>query len=126
MVQAGLDVLAVVVALLLVEGCFGTQALESSLQLHQLCLPSLPMPALIADVLEVRGGGRGSGGPSCPESLRLATVRMSGNTGRRRLPLGGWHLKAPHQIHKEGLQDLLSHFLNYFYNKSCKSIPLCS
>lgn len=51
LVQAGPDVLAVVVALLLVEGGLGVQALECDLQLPQLCLPPLPVPALVADVL---------------------------------------------------------------------------
>lgn len=51
MAQAGPDILAVVVALLLIEGGLSAQALEGSLKLHQLCLPPLPVPVLVADVL---------------------------------------------------------------------------
>jgi hypothetical protein len=53
-VQAGPDVLAVVVSLFLIECGLSTQALECGLQLHQLCLPPLTVPALVSDVLEFR------------------------------------------------------------------------
>lgn len=58
-VQAGPDVLAVVVALLLVEAGLGVQALERGPELHQLRPPPLPVPALVADVLGVGDRGRG-------------------------------------------------------------------
>lgn len=59
MAQAGPDVLAVVVTLLLIESGLSTQALECGLELHQLCLPPLPVPALVTDVLGLGNQGRG-------------------------------------------------------------------
>lgn len=65
--QAGLDVLAVVVALPLVEGGLCAQAPEHRLQLHQLRLPPLPVPALVEDVLRGdQGWGVGRPGPRAP------------------------------------------------------------
>lgn len=58
-VQAGPDVLAVVVALLLIKGGLSAQGLERGLELHQLCLPPLPVPALVADVLGLGAPGEG-------------------------------------------------------------------
>lgn len=58
-VQAGPDVLTVVVALLLIKGGLHAQALESGLELQQLCFPPLPTLALVADVLGVGDQGRG-------------------------------------------------------------------
>lgn len=68
MVQAGSDVLAVVVALLLVKGGLSAQALECGLELHQLCFPPLPVPALVADVLGL--GGQGTGELTLTGSLK--------------------------------------------------------
>lgn len=72
-VQAGLDVLAVVVALLLIEGGLGAQALERGLELHQLRLPPLPVPALVADIL-------GFGEPREGVSLSFLTGEPRGLT----------------------------------------------
>lgn len=58
-VQAGPDVLTVVVALLLIKGGLGAQALECGLELQQLCFPPLPALALVADILEVGGPREG-------------------------------------------------------------------
>lgn len=53
MVQAGLDVLVVVVTLLLIEGGFCIEALQCGPESQHLCPPPLPMPALVADVLQM-------------------------------------------------------------------------
>ena len=58
-VQAGPDVLTVVVALLLIKGGLGAQALELGLELQQLCFPPLLALALVADVLGVGGPRQG-------------------------------------------------------------------
>lgn len=68
-VQAGPEVLAVVVALLLVEAGLSVQASECGPQLHQLRRPPLPVPALVTDVLGLGDQGRGVG-PSWQESLQ--------------------------------------------------------
>lgn len=62
MAQAGPEVLAVVVALLLIEGGLGVQAPQRGPQPQELCLPPLPVPVLAADVLGPRAGDRGQGG----------------------------------------------------------------
>lgn len=51
-VKAGLDVLVVVVTLLLIEHGFCVEALQCGLQSQHLCLPPLPVSALVADVLQ--------------------------------------------------------------------------
>ena len=49
-VQAGPDVLTVVVALLLIKGGLGARALECGLELQQLCLSQEVLLALIQEV----------------------------------------------------------------------------
>lgn len=56
MVKAGLDVLAVVVTLLLIEGGFCLEALQCGPESQYLCPPPLPLPTLVADVLHVGTG----------------------------------------------------------------------
>ena len=58
-VQAGPDVLTIVIALLLIKGGLGAEALERGLELQQLCFPPLPALALVADVLGWGDQGRG-------------------------------------------------------------------
>lgn len=89
MAQAGPDVLAVVVVLLLVEGHLGVQALECGPQLAQLCLPPLPLPTLVADVLGSGDQGRGELAPLTGEPQALskpahARGASSGKAGRGR------------------------------------------
>lgn len=89
MAQAGPDVLAIVVVLLLVEGRLGVQALERGLQLAQLCLPPLPLPALVEDVLGSGDQGKGELAPLTGEPQTLskpahAQRASSGKAGRGR------------------------------------------
>ena len=55
-VQAGGDVLAVVVHLFTVEGALAVKTAEGLSQFHQLCLSTLPVEPLVANVL--RDGAR--------------------------------------------------------------------
>lgn len=85
--QAGPDVLAVVVTLLLVEGGLSSQALERGLELHQLCLPPLPVSALVTDVLGLGNQGRGSWPflAGEPQGLTQAQEQLTMRTfGKRR------------------------------------------
>lgn len=50
-VQAGGDVLAIVVDLFRVEGALAVQAVQCVFELHQLSLPSLPVQTLVTDIL---------------------------------------------------------------------------
>lgn len=84
MVQAGPSVLGIVVTLLLVEGGFGTQALDRGLKLHQLCPALLPVPPLLADILGCQGVHcpwsvpRGLDlGDACPQGLILHTCMQT-------------------------------------------------
>lgn len=70
MAQAGPEVLAVVVALLLVEGGLGVQAPQCGLQPQQLRLPPPPSPVLAADVL-----GQGT------ENRKGALALLAGDLG---------------------------------------------